>query len=128
VARGQAESFITRGKALWFDAERLGAKTLADWRTHLGLAHPLDEVLRTVPVAKGLLVLDGLDRLYDDGGFATAAEFVEAARIGDPASPWCLLITCTPEEWARVRNGLASRGVSIPDTPLSLDLPTPVEL
>ncbi len=128
VARAQAEVFQKRGKALWFDAERLGARTLADWRTHLGLTHALGEIIRAAPGTEGLLVFDGMDRLYDDSGFATAAEFVEAARISDPASPWRLLITCTPEEWTRVRNGLASRGVSLPESPLTLDLPSPAEL
>jgi hypothetical protein len=128
VARAQVEAFQKRGKALWFDAERLGARTLANWRTHLGLTHPLDEIIRAAPGTEGLLVFDGMDRLYDDSGFATAVEFVEAARISDPASPWRLLITCTPEEWTRVRNGLASRGVSLPESPLILDVPSPAEL
>lgn len=128
VAKSQAQSFMERGKVLWLNAERLGARTLAEWRTHLGLNHPLGDVVRTVPASEGLLVFDGLDRLYGEAGFAAAAEFVAAARIGDTASAWRLLITCTPEEWGRVRDRLASRSVALPDAPISLGLPGPGDL
>ena len=128
IAREQAEMVLKEGKVLWFDAERLAARTLADWRSHLGLTHPLDATIRVGPGKVALVVLDGIDRLYAERGFAAAAEFVEAARIGDSASPWRLLITCTPEEWTRVRGQFASRGILFNDGPLTLDLPSPTEL
>ena len=128
IAKGQALSAMERGKVIWLDAERLGTRTLAEWRSRLGLGHPLGEVIRAAPSSEALLVFDGLDRLYEDVGFATAAEFVEAAGIGDTASPWRLLITCTPEEWKRVRDMLLSRGLRLPDAPISIDVPDAAEL
>lgn len=110
IAKGQAESAMTGGRALWLDSGRLRAGTFAEWRSHLGLDHALSEIVRTTPTTNALLVLDDLDRLYNEPEFATAAEFVRAVRLDDEASPWRVLITCTPEAWDRVRAELASHG------------------
>jgi len=108
IAKEQAKRSLEEGPALWLDADRLHARTFAEWRSHLGLDHALGEVVRTTPAANALLVLDGLDRLYDETDFATTAELIRVARLGDETSPWRVLITCTPEEWDRARDKLAS--------------------
>jgi tryptophan 2,3-dioxygenase len=110
IARGQAERAIEGGRALWLDSGRLRARTFAEWRPHLGLDHSLSEIVRTITAANALLVLDDLDRLYDNPGFATAAEFIRAVQLDDATSAWRVLITCTPEAWDRVRGELASHG------------------
>ncbi len=129
VAKRQAESAISEGRALWLDASRLRARTLGEWRTHLGLVHPLSEIIRTVPAADALLVLDGLDRLFEPADFATSAEFVRTVRLGEEASPWRLLITCTPEAWERVRADLVSHGILPPELKVvNVELPDADEL
>lgn len=110
IAKTRAERVAAGGRVLWLDASRIRAHPFSDWRMHLGLSHSVGEVLRTTPVADALLVLDGLDRLYADADFATAAEFLRAVRLSDEASPWRAFITCTPEAWDRVRDGLLSHG------------------
>lgn len=129
IAKGQAEAAMEEGRALWFDAERLSSRSLAEWRRNLGLTYAFSELMGTTPAGEALLVLDGLDRLYDAGGFATVAELVAAARLGHPDSPWRLLVTCTPEEWERVRDELVSHGVVLPkEAVVSVDLPAAGEL
>lgn len=129
LAKNQAEATMQEGQALWFDAERLSSRSLAEWRRNLGLTCTFGELMRTTPAREAVLVLDGLDRLYDAGGFATAAELVEEGCLDQSESPWRLLITCTPEEWDRVRGELISHGVVLPKNALvSVDLPGAEEL
>jgi hypothetical protein len=127
LAKRMALSAMQRGKALWMDAERLVTRSLSEWRGHLGLRFPLAELVGTVPAPSALIVVDGLDRLHAETGFATVAELIAAARIEDDGTPWRVLITCTPEEWARVREQLAARGISLPE-PISLSPPAADDL
>lgn len=125
IAKSQAESAMLGGRALWFDAGRLRARTLHEWRTNLGLRYSLGEIIRTAPVSRALLILDGLDQLYDESDFATAAEFVRAVRLDDKTSPWSLLITCTPEAWDRVQASLASHQ-GLPPELAQVDVEPPI--
>lgn len=115
-------------KTLWLDPSRIRARTLAEWRTHLGLAHSLQDLIDSTPAADALLVLDGLDRIYDGDDFATVAEFARACGVGDPKSPWRLLITCTREDWGRVREMLTSQELRLLDRAVHVELPEDKEL
>lgn len=128
LARAEAEEVIGTGKVLWLDSGRIRARTLADWRSYLGLNHPLEDLVRSTPVARALLVLDGLDRIYEDDDFATVAEFVDVCRVGNPESPWRLLITCTPDQWERVRGELTTRGLRQHVQEVRLGMPKKSEL
>lgn len=123
IAREEAEATRKSGKALWLDAGQLGSRSVSEWQAQLGLTHPLREVVLSAPTADGLLVLDGLDRVFNDEPFATAVECAEICRVGEEKSPWRLLITCTQEQWPRVRDQLASHGL-----PLGSDHLVPVGL
>ena len=128
LARAEAEEVIGRGKVLWLDPGRIRARTLAEWRSHLDLAHSLEDLITSTPAARALLVLDGVDRIYEDDDFATVAEFVNVCRAGNPESPWQLLVTCTPDQWGRVADELRRHGLHLHVQEVPLEVPEESEL
>lgn len=126
IAKAYAQIATAEGPVFWLDASRLSAHTFAEWRTYLGLDHPLAEIVRTTPASRALLVLDGLDRLYRESDLATIAEFIQSVRLGEEASPWRLLITCTPEAWGRVQDEITSRA-GWPARPTIVNIGSPAD-
>ncbi|WP_232798387.1 ATP-binding protein [Salinibacter altiplanensis] len=102
IARAEAEATLEDGRVLWFNSEHLQTAGIIEWESRLDLSHSLGELIRANPNRNGLLVLDGLDQLYGDGGFARAAQLISMTAPSDPSSPWRVLITCQPEDWKRV--------------------------
>ena len=113
IAGAEARSALARGPILWAAPQRLDTWTLAKWRSGLGLVYSLSELASAVPKAEALLVLDSLDRLYSVDAFDAVAELIRVTQIGQPESPWRMLVTCTPEAWGRVQSELTSRQVQL---------------
>lgn len=107
VARTIALSKLAEGRVLWTGPSDLEGTTLTDWENKRGLSFSLEELISEDPVSDGLLVLDGLDRLYNETDFITVAEFIRIVSSGS----WHMIATCQPEAWDRVRTGLIQQGV-----------------
>lgn len=129
IAKIYSSASFDSDKKFWLNAEQLKARNLSEWRNHLGLSNSIRDVLSKCPSNNALLVLDGLDRLYGDDSFATLSEFFRAIRFSEEKSPWKVLITCTPEEWTRVRKQLISNGIAPPaSSTINISTPSQSEL
>ncbi|MEX0904520.1 MAG: hypothetical protein WD604_05285 [Balneolaceae bacterium] len=124
IAKIYSNENFDSDKKFWLNAEQLKARNLSEWRNYLGLSNSIREILEKCPSNNALLVLDGLDRLYGDENFATLSEFFRAIRFSEEKTPWKVLITCTPEEWTRVRKQLISNGIA-PPTSSTININTP---
>ncbi len=60
------------------------------------------------------LVLDGLDKCFDEAAFDEASMVLRAAAVPEAADRWETVITCCPEDWERVRGQLIRRGIALP--------------
>ena len=78
-----------------------------------GTGRPLDELLPTQPNAWALLVLDGLDRVSRTEDLRSIARAIRTLRLGNPLSPWRLLVTCQKTAWDRLRDGLRDQGAEL---------------
>jgi len=108
IAKLYSEQVEARSMALWFGAEDLKGSGLGLLRSSLGLSHPIADILPSLTQPEGLVVIDGLERLVDRMGFHELATCLCALEIGQPASPWRLLVTCQAEHWKRVEAKLRS--------------------
>lgn len=59
------------------------------------------------------IVLDGLDRCYEEAAFGEAALILLAATNEQVRSRCKVMVTCQPDDWERVMQGLARHGAKI---------------
>lgn len=103
-------------RALWLDAQ-----DLTSWESRLHLQHPAAELLAAFP-GSSRLVVDGLDRVYDEQAFKSLSALLHGAGFGQDCA-WKLLVTCQPDEWPRVQaalraanlGGWQTRTLELPD-------------
>ncbi len=113
VARKIFEKRVQSGKqTVWIDARSLECNDLAAFEATLRLSYPLRELLSKALSAKPVLILDGLDRIYNDPAFRNFATLIRISRQVDQATQWRILIPCQSSEWTRVSERLASLGIS----------------
>jgi hypothetical protein len=113
IARRFANELLAHGdKCLWFEARSFERVDFAAFEADLRLTHGLSELLTFIPDARALLVLDGLDRLYDEHAFALVASLLSTMQLHQPGSPWHVVFTCQTQEWLRVQESLLRAGVT----------------
>ncbi len=122
IAKALAQA--NAGPVVWASAQRLTEWTLTEWRAHLGLHHSVSDLVAAEHQDRPLLVLDGLDRLYESSAFEHVAEWLRTVGATNPGSPWRVLASCIPEAWDRVQDPLAQQRVAFPPTS-RLDVGTP---
>jgi hypothetical protein len=116
VARTFFETRLAVGaRTLWFDATSFEHPDFNAFEGALRLTYPLTELFATEPVAKPVLVLDGLDRLYSDHAFRIVARLLGTARQPPPAAQWHIVVPCQVQEWARVLEGIQRAGFTEPE-------------
>lgn len=98
-------------QTVWVDARSLECSDLSVFEATLKLSYPLRELLAKALSAAPILIVDGLDRIYDDVFFRNAATLLRISRHVAPATRWRILILCQSSEWARVSERLAAAGV-----------------
>jgi hypothetical protein len=76
----------------------------------------------------GRIVLDGLDKCFDDVAFDEAARVLLATNDAVALVRWEVLITCCPEDWERVHRHLLRRGVALTGENVTIPRFTPQEL
>jgi hypothetical protein len=119
---GAAKAFATALAAdgehvLWFNAASFDKTDFAAFQAPLQLAHPIQDLLHSVASKSGLMVLDGLDRLYSPTAFRIVATLIHAAIPDNRAALWRIIVTCQTQEWSRLRDNLLSAGVRVRDWP-----------
>ena len=108
LARGSEEPL------LWLDAEHLRGKSLLSLHNEWGLTHSLPELLANTTSARGLCVIDRLDKLYEENSitvFSLLAELAEVLRISAPSTAWRILLPCVTEECNRIEQALHRQGI-----------------
>lgn len=61
----------------------------------------------------GRIVLDGLDKCFEEAAFAEAARVLLAANEAAALPRWEVLVTCCPEDWERVHRQLMRHGAAL---------------
>ena len=99
------------GQAVWVDARSLECNDLSAFEATLKLGHPLRELFAKALSAAPVLIVDGLDRIYNDAAFRNAVTLIRISRQVAQATRWRILIPCQSSEWTRVSERLAAFGV-----------------
>lgn len=76
----------------------------------------------------GRIILDGLDKCFEDTAFAEAARVLLAANEAAALPRWEVLVTCCPEDWERVHRQLQRHGVALTSEHVTIPRFTPQEL
>ena len=113
------------GGALWLRAGDLS--TTGGPQGAFKLTHDIATLINNSG-AEGRLVLDGLDKCFDDEAFDEAARILAAVICGPARDRWQTLITCCPEDWERVQGKLLRRRVILPSDQVVVDRFTLSEL
>ena len=96
------------GPVIWIRATDL-AQT-GGLQAAFSLSHDLGALLKNSG-QPGCIVLDGLDKCFDEPAFDEAARVLAAANDPTAMDRWQVLLTCCPEDWDRVRHQLIRRSV-----------------
>lgn len=116
IARRFARTLVDNGrKCLWFDAASFEESHFARFQTQLQLRHPLRELFEAIPDHEAVIVLDGLDRLYDQGAFDVVAALLDAAGVSAAEGPWRIVVTCQTQERSRLQQCLMTANVRVSD-------------
>ena len=103
LVRDYAETQIQKDETvLWFDSRSFEKIDFAAFESDLQLANSLDEVVQSLSTKKGLLVLDGLDRLYNSDSFKLLSTFLRLFDFHQEQPQWRLLITCQNQDLSRL--------------------------
>jgi hypothetical protein len=96
---------------VWLRAADLS--TVGGLRMLFRLSHSLAELFAN-SCQPFRLVLDGLDKSFDESAFDEAALVLRSASAAVNSDRCQIVLTCCPEDWERVRGHLIRRGISIP--------------
>lgn len=113
-----AESKLDSCKIMWINAENLAI--LNDLSSF--------EIVKVIPDKTAFLIIDGLDRFYDDSEFRKIALLLKACHQGIENSLWKIIISCQPEEWTRVQANLSKFSVRVNWEILDVKNPSNAEL
>jgi hypothetical protein len=84
-------------KVVWVNTENLSfLDDLPSW-----------EIFKVIPDDAAFLIIDGLDRFYNDGQFKKIALLLKACHQDAEHLPWKIIISCQPQEWERVQTNLS---------------------
>ncbi len=112
LAKQIARSGEIAEHVVWLSADVLDAPDLARVRQILGLNYDLVAVLDSTMVARGLLILDGIDR-FSPHALACAADLLRSLPLSPDSGscPWRVLLTSEPAGWDSVGKQLFAQGV-----------------
>lgn len=93
---------------LWWHASVFDdVSDYAAFERDLGLQHRLRDLLQNTSSSTPLLVIDGIDRIYQDKAYRTLSALIRNLGYESQDSPWRVILTCQSEEWDRVRKRMA---------------------
>lgn len=118
IGKNIAESRIDSCKVVWVNAENISfLDALPSW-----------EVFKIVPDKTAILIIDGLDRFYNDSDLKKIALLIKACQQDIEKSPWKIIVSCQPQEWDRVQRQILRLNVSPDWKILDINNPTNEEL
>ncbi len=102
IEKSIAESKLTSSKVIWVNAENLSLfDDIPSW-----------EIFKVIPDQTAFLIIDALDRFYEESAFKKVALLLKACSQNIEKSPWKIIISCQPEEWLRVQITLSKLNIS----------------
>jgi ATPase family associated with various cellular activities (AAA) len=110
----------------WINAASLDTPDFRAFESNLNLQHSLADLFAACPVASAILVIDGLDRQFNDSVFENAATLVEKLGVTRGNSPWRVILPSQPEEWNRVYQLLTKANLRVKWS--TFNLPEPLDL
>ncbi len=103
IEKSIAESKFNSSKVIWINAENLSLlDDIPSW-----------EIFKVIPDQTAFLIIDALDRFYNESSFRNIALLLKACREGIESTPWKTIISCQPEEWSRVQISLSKLNVGV---------------
>lgn len=118
VAKRLAQAIGAEAPVFWLAAEDLLRQSVLEVERALGLSHPLAAVLNAQPATHALLVLDGLDRVFDPVAssivFTLLTELL--AQADQLERRWLIAVPCQDSQVDAVATALRIRdlpGVSL---------------
>jgi hypothetical protein len=103
--------------AVWLTDADLS--TQGGLRSHFNLTHTIADLFAGAS-GPGRLVLDGLDKCFNEGAFNEAALILRAAAAPACKDRWRAVLTCCPEDWSRVSGELTRREVHFSGMPVEV--------
>lgn len=108
VVKELVEGQLAGETVLWWHASVFDdVSDYAAFERDLGLQHRLRDLLQNTSSSTPLLVIDGIDRIYQDKAYRTLSALIRNLGYQSQDSPWRVILTCQSEEWDRVRKRLA---------------------
>jgi hypothetical protein len=123
LARHLAEQSLADDAALWFNARSFDLPDFRAFESALRLAHPLSDLFAGCPVASAMVVIDGLDRVFDERIFANVATLIRKLMSDSEGSPWRIILPTQPEEWSRVYQSLVKANLRVEWSTFNLEEP-----
>lgn len=98
-------------KVIWLDAEYLNRGILDDFQNSLRLKHPLNELLEKSTAIRPTLVIDKLDRVYENNAFRNVSIILKNLIMS--GSDWHILILVQSDELNRILSGLFKNNLKL---------------
>jgi hypothetical protein len=102
-------------RTLWFDGQMFEQGGFAEFEAHLRLRHSLSELLSSVVDDVAVIVLDGLDHVFDRRAFDLIGALIRLLDLARENCPWRVVVICQEQEWPRVRDCLSRSDAGVKD-------------
>lgn len=99
LAKRVALRLASAGHAIWLTPADLNGKSLSIQFSDLGIHHSFPDLVAQSIANSGIIVIDGIERL-DQQGLSNLAVLLKRARI-DLDSAWKFIFTCVIDAWER---------------------------
>jgi len=104
LAKQVALRVASAGHAVWLTPEDLNGKLLSLQFSDLGLRHSFPELIEHSIASSGVIVVDGIERL-DQEGLLNLAVLLKRAGI-ESGFAWTFVFTCVVDSWERMHLSL----------------------
>jgi len=105
------------GLTLWLGGDSLERPDLAALQADISCGLPLQTVFESHP-GRATLVIDGLDRIFEDTALKLLADLLDALGVGGTTASCDLVVTCQTPEWPRLERVLRRQGVEVSGWPI----------
>lgn len=98
LAKNIAVVAANDGHVIWLTPNDLNLNDLSVLFSGLGIQHRIPELVAESVGHRGLIVVDGFERL-NQAGLANLAVLLRRARVETELTAWSLLLTCVVDSW-----------------------------
>ncbi|EDN71339.1 phosphorylase family protein [Beggiatoa sp. PS] len=107
LLRRIAEQYAKKTTVIWLDATLFDVSDLEQLsRINLELTHSWQTLADNVAEKTVLVILDGLDQLYQKKSLANLAVFVSTLQLKQTETPFRVLASCQPQRWDTIQREL----------------------